>query len=212
MLTVIGDVHGKIGDYTNLLSEESIEYSVQLGDMGFKSSYEELDDSFSLESLDLNTLSHRFIPGNHDDYDNLPSYAYREPFGEESLGGVDFFYIRGAYSLDKVHRTPRVSWWEREELSIVESFEAADYYVKSKPSIILTHDCPLQITALMGYSPIKTRTGQLLQELFNFHKPDLWIFGHYHRSFRGTIDGTEFICLDELETLNLTSSGILEGT
>ena len=212
MLTVIGDVHGKIRDYTNLLTENSVEFSVQLGDMGFRSSYEELDDSFSFESLDLNPSSHRFIPGNHDDYDHLPSYAYKEPFGQQSLGGVDFFYVRGAYSIDKVHRIPRVSWWEGEELAIPEGYQALDVYQEIKPLIMLTHDCPLSITEAMGFSPIKTRTGLLLQELFQIHKPDLWLFAHYHQSFKKKIKGTEFICLDELEHLNLHPSGALEGT
>jgi len=39
--------------------------------------------------------------------------------------------------------------------------------------------------------------------LWGIHKPDLWIFGHFHNSWTQTIQGTEFRCLAELETFNL---------
>jgi predicted phosphodiesterase len=47
---------------------------------------------------------------------------------------------------------------------------------------------------------MKTATSSLAQQMYTIHKPDLWIFGHHHKSFDETIGGTRFICLNELES------------
>jgi len=39
-LTIIGDVHGKVEDY--LVTIKQKEYTVQIGDMGFKDSYNKI--------------------------------------------------------------------------------------------------------------------------------------------------------------------------
>ena len=51
---IIGDVHGKYGEYLHLTDDA--EYSIQLGDMGF--SYNHMKE--------LNPLNHTFFGGNHD--------------------------------------------------------------------------------------------------------------------------------------------------
>jgi hypothetical protein len=43
----------------------------------------------------------------------------------------------------------------------------------------------------------------MLEELFNIHKPELWVFGHYHVSRTVEEQGTRFVCLNELETLDV---------
>jgi len=71
MIRIIGDVHGLMSQYLDLISP--VEYSVQLGDMG-------LDYS---EIAHLGK-SHVFIPGNHDNYNHLPDFSLRD-FGELSF-------------------------------------------------------------------------------------------------------------------------------
>ena len=44
-----------------------------------------------------------------------------------------------------------------------------------------------------------SRTRQAFQAMFEAHQPDLWVFGHWHHSFDGVLDGTRFVCLNELE-------------
>lgn len=46
----------------------------------------------------------------------------------------------------------------------------------------------------------KSITRNLLQSMFEEHQPKLWLFGHHHRSKRKEINGTEFICVKELQT------------
>ena len=43
-----------------------------------------------------------------------------------------------------------------------------------------------------------------LQELFNAHEPELWLFGHWHKSVTIQYGRTKFVCLDELETYQIT--------
>jgi hypothetical protein len=52
-------------------------------------------------------------------------------------------------------------------------------------------------------------TGWALQELYNIHQPKLWIFGHWHRSKTIQHGKTKFMCLDELETYQLTKDELL---
>jgi hypothetical protein len=39
--------------------------------------------------------------------------------------------------------------------------------------------------------------------MFSIHKPDLWIFGHWHCDADEVIDGTRFICLNELSYVDV---------
>ena len=71
---------------------------------------------------------------------------------------------------------------------------------------MVTHDCPLSVSEELfikrGKSfsggQYRTRTGTAFEEMFSIHKPKLWIFGHWHNNVDEVIDGTRFICLNEL--------------
>lgn len=92
-----------------------------------------------------------------------------------------------------------------EELSMEQCYDVLAEYEKVKPSFVVSHECPRSIVPYVTVSPliIPSRTNQLLERLFNIHQPDQWIFGHYHKSWSESIDGTQFTCLDELECLDL---------
>jgi len=198
MLTVIGDVHGHYDQYERMARKR--DYTVQLGDLGFKYG--------CLKNLDADR--HKVIGGNHDNYDIIHEFPnYLGDFGNCSLGGVDFFFLRGAYSIDRGLRTIGVDWWPQEELSY-ESFESAkDLYKQTLPKIVITHCCPHSVIPYFLHSVdaagkvYNTKTDWALQELLEVHNPSLWVFGHYHVSKSIDIEGTKFICLNELETLDL---------
>jgi Icc-related predicted phosphoesterase len=42
-----------------------------------------------------------------------------------------------------------------------------------------------------------------LHMMFQEHQPKLWVFGHHHQSKDVQINGTRFVCLNELETMTL---------
>jgi Icc-related predicted phosphoesterase len=115
------------------------------------------------------------------------------------------FFVCGAYSIDKASRTIGKDWWECEELTYTELNAAYDLYYKTKPDIVFSHECPNELRSEI-VNPVyggTTRTGEALQAMFDFHRPLVWIFGHYHISKTLKYGGTEFHCLDCNETYTI---------
>jgi predicted phosphodiesterase len=197
MISVIGDVHGHYAEYERMARKR--QYTVQLGDLGFKYG--------CLNNLD--PAHHKIVAGNHDNYDIITEYPhYLGNFGNCSLGGVNFFFYRGAYSIDRDSRTIGLNWWPQEENKIEAFLEARELYRETKPNIVITHCCPYSVIphfldSKYAHKIYNTITDWALEELWNIHKPALWIFGHYHVSRTVTLDSTRFICLNELEVMNL---------
>ena len=210
-LVVIGDVHGKISEYAKITRQcdnQDVQ-SIQIGDMGFYSSYVEL------ETHSIDPDRHKFFPGNHDDYHNLPKDYHLGSYGEHTINGISFFYIRGAKSRDKHLRTAGVDWWAEEQLSLKDCNAVVRYYRRERPELVLSHDCPQFVYQKMFGITTGTRsnTSILLDECYKGqdHKPKYWIFGHHHRNAIYTHvhehGHTQFICLDELQTCLITKQG-----
>lgn len=197
-LTIIGDVHGKYDSYYKIVREKDRNpYTVQIGDFGFK--YD------TIKNLDPN--HHKIIGGNHDNYDIINNYPhYLGDYGVSTINGVEFFYYRGAYSIDRQYRTIGIDWWEQEQVKIEKFMEARELYRKTKPDFVITHDCPESIVPYyIGFDavPYQNLTSWGLNELFNIHQPKIWIHGHYHQSKTTEYGNTKFICLNELETYSI---------
>lgn len=196
MITLIGDVHGKYQEYADIV--KSCNYSIQLGDMGFK--YDILKD--------IDSTRHMILPGNHDNYSICYEYShFLGDYGYNRLNTIDFFYYRGAYSIDRQYRTIGIDWWQNEQVDIESFIEARELYRSVKPDVVLSHDCPEQIAQLMlkpHQRMYQNITGWGLGELYKLHEPKVWIFGHWHESRTIIYGNTKFICLDELETYSLT--------
>ena len=205
----LGDVHHQFDAITPFL--EDCDFSLQVGDLGF--------DYRFLAGFDVNR--HKFIGGNHDNYDQYYGVAHvvtskdgLKDFGASSIGGLDFYFVRGAFSIDWKRRQEAFfkgykSWWDNEELSLEDMFAAFEDYKVVAPDFMVSHDCPSSVSKLVGdksllkhfgYDAISfsTRTGELLQSMFEAHKPKVWVFGHYHEAFDEVIDGVRFICVPEL--------------
>ena len=187
----IGDVHGWYGEYLRIT--EQVDESIQVGDMGigFK-----IEPSFPKNE---DNPKHRFIRGNHDNPElcKKNSRFILDGTYEEETG---MFFLGGGLSIDQKYRTEGVSWWRGEELTIREYGEILDHVLEVKPRIMVTHECPQSVSRLLHshHSDITSRTSQFLDTLFSQHQPQIWVFGHHHMNFTIYIDGTEFVCLDEL--------------
>jgi predicted phosphohydrolase len=197
----IGDVHGKWEQYYDLIRGR--EASIQVGDMavGFPSKTHSSVNRFREKT---SQGDHRFIRGNHDN----PEACSKEPSYIASGQGRNphTFFLGGAYSIDRSARREDWDWWENEEHSYSELSDLISSYETSKPSIMITHDCPETVARhLFSWytEPSQSRTRAALETCFEIHKPDLWIFGHWHASRRKNLLGTEFICLNELETIEI---------
>lgn len=199
-LRIIGDVHGKYAKYLPIIKDTT--ESIQIGDFGF--------DYRVFKNINRN---HRFFGGNHDNYTTIGNC--KNNLGDFGIipNHPEMFFVRGAFSVDKKWRTPGVDWWEEEELNDIQFNQCTQEYTLAKPEIVLTHECPYEISQLIGNpgvlkyfglpEDLKTQTNQWLQRLFDIHRPKLWIFGHFHTSWNQKIKGTDFRCLAELEYINL---------
>ena len=141
-----------------------------------------------------------WISGNHDNHDAcLGIKGYLGDYGVIDVG-VKAFFIRGAYSTDRYHRTENIDWWRCEQLSQEKCNEAIELYAKEKPDLVISHDCPKQVHHLVcAFGREGSRTGETLTKLFEIHSPKFWIFGHHHNHSQHVVNGTTFTCLGELK-------------
>ena len=205
-MLLIGDIHGLFIEYKKLLRRTGVKKSLQLGDYG-------LGFPESTNHVDMSDIkgNHLFIRGNHDN----PAVCRKDSNYAGDYGVIDgefieglfnkLFFISGAWSIDKNWRTPNVSWWEEEQLSQKELCEASNQYAEVKPPIVCSHDCPtLVLYHLYPSRVIPTRTSQAMNVMFMENKPAYWIFAHHHISWRKHIDGCTFVCLNEMEILDIS--------
>lgn len=202
----IGDTHGKTDRLRRLVDSLPPEAKkFQIGDMGLGFS------GVSLRILD----NFRFIRGNHDDPAKCKEhYNYAGEFGYLESDGV--FFIGGAWSIDYYMRTPGVSWWPDEQLSDEQLRDCEELYKKVKPRIVASHEAPTKAAEALlrdligGYFDAKkdcanTRTSQAMQRMLDAHKPEVWVFGHYHIDKSFELEGCQFHCLAELSVKEVPS-------
>lgn len=214
----IGDCHGKTSQLVWALKHNPKlkgKQCFQLGDMGL-----------GFKGVDLPAPENLlFIRGNHDDPAQCKAHScYAGEYGY--IPEEDLFFLGGAWSIDAQWRTEGISWWRDEEQSIEELNKAQQLYLETKPRIVATHEAPTvaaltMLNSLMiprstddsatsvvkgeeyGYYKAKlgcvnTRTSQALQQMFEAHKPEHWVFGHYHVERDFEVEGCQFHCLPEL--------------
>ena len=197
----IGDVHGKFRRYRDIIRD--CEHSIQVGDMGI--GFRDLNGE-PLANLPFESMSkgnHRFIRGNHDNPQECRNHPY---WIKDGAIEDDMMLVGGAFSVDWKFRTEGLSWWSDEELSRTELLNLYDLYRSVEPRIMVTHTAPLFVPEQMGikiWSGQENRTEKALEAMWREHKPEIWIFGHWHKSFDRVIMGTRFICLAELEWIDL---------
>lgn len=196
----IGDVHGKNKEYLKIINSNKFDISVQLGDFGF---------GFGHDFMNIPENNY-FIRGNHDEPDICRSHPnYLGDWGYSN----NMFFISGGYSIDKEWRMTYEAingikiWWEEEEIGKKEYKHIYKMYENIKPNLVISHECPKFVVNIMNNELKKyifsNTSDILLPKIFEIHKPKTWVFAHHHRSFNENIDGTQFICLKELETLLL---------
>lgn len=197
----IGDVHGKFKRYSKIIEECS--ESVQVGDMGI--GFRHYITGSPLANPPYNKMisgNHRFIRGNHDNPNTCRNHKMwiKDGTVEDST-----MYIGGALSIDKHLRHEGYDWWSDEELSYTELSVISERYCDEKPKLVVSHECP-EIVARTIFSvniEYPSITRQAFQTMFEMYRPEVWIFGHWHQSKDMTILGTRFICLNELEYVDL---------
>ena len=205
----IGDVHGYKNELAFVLSNipDDVTSVVQVGDMGVGMGQSDYWHE-SLEDM-LQAVNGRFIRGNHDSPEQCKEMR---TWIQDGRIENDVMFIGGAWSIDNPNappgwfrRTKDYDWWEDEECSNEQFEHFLDIYSTVKPRIMVTHDCPHDVagrlfwdTGFLRGPRYNTRTGHFLQKLFEIHQPEIHLFGHWHCNTDEVINGTRFICLNEL--------------
>jgi predicted phosphodiesterase len=204
-LLLIGDIHGKWEQYAKILEVYNPDRSVQAGDfgIGFRGEDPERLEQVRYAMDNFGTGNNKYIRGNHDN----PQACKEDPRWipdatfEEDTG---IFFLGGAWSIDRGWRREGDNWWADEELSMDELYAAIDVYEKVKPRVVVTHECPEDIIGYMCpwyRREYPSRTRDALGSMWSIHKPEMWVFGHWHTTVTAHFDGCQFTCLNELETL-----------
>lgn len=200
MISFIGDVHGLHGRYERI--QRKCCASVQLGDFGFYGSWAWIERTSVVDSA-----MHRILPGNHDIYPQAVTSEYSlGHYGVETLNAVEFFFVRGAHSIDKETRTRGVDWWAEEELDESQFCKAINLYCQAKPEVVVSHDCPTSVLSEFVSNKAKavpSTTNDRLQTMLDAHKPAVWVFGHHHRTRNHKLSGVHFQCVGELQRWDL---------
>jgi hypothetical protein len=212
IIRFIGDVHGKFGRYSQIL-KDSPHKTIQVGDMGVGFRKYPHGTWSANPPYDLMVeKGARFERGNHDNPDVCSRHT--QYIADGTIEG-NMMFCGGAVSIDKPYRVEGYSWWPDEELSNEQLEPIIDAYIAAKPEIMVTHECTESVAERIAASlsmrghPIKleekwkSRHRAAFQRMFEAHKPKLWVHGHWHVAREAVIDGTRFICLEELGTIDI---------
>lgn len=153
------------------------------------------------ERLKKNGQRLYFVDGNHDNHELLAGLPAAEdgtrPLSDSishlprglrwEWNGVRFLAMGGAHSVDRQDRTPGVSWWPGERISLSDAHRATDL-PDPTADVMFTHDCPWGMN-IRGLSPgmfpaaeieESDRNRKVLLEIVNVVNPRWLYCGHYH--------------------------------
>jgi len=109
------------------------------------------------------------------------------------IQGISHLFLGGAESTDQHHRTPDLSWWDREEPNKEEFGRFFDNLEDNRPDTVVTHDVPLRIEfdRMRRNSSV---TPNMLENTLKHskHRPRAWYYGHHHDLRKDKVKGTKF--------------------
>lgn len=212
MIFITGDTHGDMS--VNRLGMKTFpeqkkltkdDYVIIVGDFGIPF-YGDKCDKYWLDWLDSRNFTTLFIDGNHENFDLL--YSYEKEIWSDgivhklrdsvihltrgqvfNIDGLKFFTMGGAWSTDKMYRTPGKTWWAQElpdkfEMDLgLSTLSEYDF----KVDYILTHSAPYdfvkQILGHDGEGNIYEKSFlKYLQFIYDETTFKHWYFGHYHKN------------------------------
>jgi hypothetical protein len=116
-----------------------------------------------------------------------------------SLGNAGALYCHLKPRIVATHEAPTVAAMEmlRGDIPVI----MREYLEEFKTSLVHTDPAYLKYKENIGFK--NTRTSQCLQNMLEFHQPEHWVFGHYHKRHNFEYKGTQFHCLPELDVMEI---------
>lgn len=200
MIYITGDTHGDI-DYKKLLTlkEKNLSYDDYLiicGDAGICWSTDIFQYFLDLYNDIGCTII--FVDGNHENFEMLnqcPLVEYHNALMHQIdnhifhvlrgeimvIDNLSFLCIGGAISIDKMYRTPYVSWWPEEEITYHDIDNALSNLAKvnNKVDYVITHCCDSH-TVIKAFGFRRDTCTDQLTFIDKVVKYKRWFFGHYH--------------------------------
>ena len=200
MIYITGDTHGDI-DYRKLLmlKEKNLSYDDYLiicGDAGICWSHQTFQYHLDLYNDIGCTII--YVDGNHENFDMLNQCQLVEYLGAimhqvdkhifhvlrgeiMTIHNKTFLCIGGAVSIDKMYRTPGISWWKEEEINNHDIDNALNNLekVNNKVDYVITHcvDTPTVTNSFYFRRDICTDQLNFIDKVVEYKH---WFFGHYH--------------------------------
>ena len=209
---VLGDLHAntrwtiasieKLCTQLDSLSEPRPWFFLQAGDFG---AWDDRGGWNFLQQVNLVLAAKgaviAFVPGNHENYNFIESWADWSPPGCPNIYQLPRGYrwrwhdrtwlaLGGAVSPDKSVRSPQIGWFPQETIT----YEQAEKVCADGPaSVMITHDAPAGVPLhYMNpppscFAPEDLRRSeqhrQLLRSVVNEIEPEYLIHGHYHQGY-----------------------------
>lgn len=222
MIYITGDTHG--GQDIEKLNgkrfrEQKLmtksDYLIVAGDFGFIWQNDNTQ-RYWLKWFEKKRFTTLFIDGNHENFDLLNAYPEEDWSGGRvhrigdsvlhlirgqvfTIDGLKFFTFGGASSVDRIYRTPGLSWWP-EEMPSFQEYNTGLTNLKDHNNTVdyvLTHTAPSKILKVLEKDSPHTFADDALtiylENIRNVCSFKSWFFGHFHMD-RDIFDG-KFRCL-----------------
>lgn len=222
---IVGDTHGDARFVANVhrlartseSTDDPARAVVQLGDFGFGFDRNMMGSICAW--LDRHPDNKWYwIDGNHDNHDRLDAltaeHGKRYPISMTEyherlfyvprgaifvVGGTLCMGFGGAYSIDKRHRKPHVSWWPQEMPTKGDVYRAIQNFEEygADIDVMFTHDAPCSDHLESWLAEFGHKVGRdskdsrlLVTEVVEAVRPQRLFHGHYHQEYSTTYGRT----------------------
>ncbi len=198
MILLLSDVHCRYDVINQQIAYAStrigcpIDAVVLLGDLGLFEPF--LKNYFRKRRQRLKAPTY-FIEGNHEDFDNFEALVqeykdvltYLPRTTTHTIGGLRFLCLGGAAYMD-AHTTPL-----RAEITSGD-IERCLKHPADAVDVIISHDCPPNIGMINrpGFEHYGTPGFSGGERLADHFHAKFWIFGHHHRWYDVSMNGTRY--------------------
>jgi len=198
---IVGDIHGEWRHLNTLINHKKPDIILQVGDFGWWPHFhnkkgllprDKRFNQFGIKNKQNKLTKIFWIPGNHENWDDLNCISQDEPYEiQEGISYCPFGTVieindttilmcGGAESTDKQQRTEGVDWWRSEIITQKEMDNLPDY----KIDIVLSHTIPRSFFKEAKWNWYTERVNDpstfALDLILEKYKPKRWYSGHFH--------------------------------
>ena len=214
-IMIVGDVHADFPRLNKLMNRQGYpDVVIQVGDFGWWPHVHnttffggnKLFDQYGLRPKDTKIF---WCEGNHDNHDDLQERVKEHgrvpievqenvfycPRGSTiQINNLNYLFMGGAHSIDKIWRVPGLSWWAGENISEKDLLSLPI----QKVDVVISHTAPSYFKLKTDYHDDDPNR-KPLDYVFNMYQPKFWFFGHHHISDSGRTKGCTWRCLDKID-------------